>query len=119
MKHFFLIIILAYLFSSCSDKLVKKSIVKKDLEINWYHYSYISSASPDFIEVVKNDTSVVILKSGYGLMDFYINADTIIIRHLKFQVPNEIQRIEPIFNYKIKYKEVSSHEMYLESEKTK
>lgn len=97
---------------SCDKKLIQKSLIEKDIEVNWYHYSYITSGSPDYIEVVKNDSVVLILESIYGLQDVDIKNDTIIITHWKFQTPNKTQRKVPIFNYIIKYVEEDSYDSY-------
>jgi hypothetical protein len=119
MKKIILGLIVLQFYSCVHDKLIKASAENDEIKVNCYYYSYISSGSPDFIEVIKNDSTVIILKSKYGFQDLKIQNDTIIISHLEFQNKNEIQRMEPIFKYKIKYEVVSSHEMYLKYEENK
>lgn len=100
------------LISCGSDKIYKKQLANKEIEVDWYYYSYITSNSPNYVSVKKNNKEKLIFEYGYGLQDIEINQDTIVIFHLKFYAPPKVQE-ENVFGYYINYREVSSHEMYL------
>lgn len=51
-------------FNGGSKKIFHKRILLDSLEIQWYYYSLISNTSPDFIEVIQNDTSTIICQSN-------------------------------------------------------
>jgi hypothetical protein len=107
-----LIFILLLLFISCgSDKIYEKQLKDNKIAVDWYYYSYISSGSPNYVVVKKEDKEELIFEYGYGLQDIELKKDTITIIHLKFQTKPKIKK-EEIFGYIIKYKEVTSDEMY-------
>jgi hypothetical protein len=110
MKELFFICII---FMSCSsDKIFKKQIKNNEINVDWYHYSYISSGSPNYVVVKKEAKEELIFEHGFGLQDIELLDSTIIITHFKFQKEPKIKK-ENVFGYTIKYQEVSSHEMYL------
>jgi len=103
------------LLFSCSDKkIIKKSINNNEISINWYFYSYISNTSSDFVEVKKKDSITLIFKAESVIKDIEIKNDTIVISHTKFNGLNSnIQLKDSVFGYSIKYKEITSHEIYI------
>lgn len=110
MKKIFILLIV---FISCgSDKIYDKQIKNDEINIDWYHYSYISGGSPNYVEVRKGDKKELVFEYGWGLQDIELQNDTITILHLKFYETPKVKK-ESIFGYIIKYKEVSSDEMYL------
>lgn len=113
MKNIYFILFYSFLFTSCiDDKIYNKQVNNNEIYVNWYHYSYITSSSPNYITVKKNEEEIVIFRTVRGLQDVELRGDTIFISHLKFQVKPEIQR-NRVFEYFVKYKEVNSHDMYL------
>jgi|GEM_PF-6198162 len=107
--------LLLFVFISCgSDKIYKKQLKNKEIAVDWYYYSYITSNSPCYVSVKKKNKEKLIFEDGYGLQDIEINKDTIIIFHLEFYEPPKVQE-ENAFGYFVNYKEVSSHEIYLNS----
>jgi hypothetical protein len=107
------IYILLIVFMSCgSDKIYNKKLQNDEIKIDWYHYSYISSKSPNYVEVRKEDEKELIYEDLENIQDIELNNDTITILHLKFNETPKIKK-ESVFGYSIEYKEVSSHEMYL------
>lgn len=98
---------------SCGiDKIYKKQLTNKEISVDWYNYSYITSESPNYVSVKKKNQEKLIFECGYGLQDIEINKDTIIIFHLKFYEPPKVHE-KSVFGYFINYREVSSHEVYL------
>lgn len=106
---FFLFIIV---MSCGSDKIYDKQLKNDEISIDWYHYSYISSGSPNYVVVRKGNKEELIFEYGWGLQDIELYKDTITILHLEFDEVPKVKK-DSIFGYAIKYKEVSSHEMYL------
>jgi hypothetical protein len=106
------LLFLLLLITSCgSDKIYKKQLKDDEIAIDWYHYSYISSGSPNYVVVTKGDKEELVFEYGYGLQDIELHKDTITILHLKFQTKPKVKN-EKIFGYCIKYKEVTIDEMY-------
>ena len=107
------IIVFFVLLTSCGNsKIHIKQLHDNRINIDWYHYSYITSSSPEYITVNKKDKEQLILKCGYGLQDIVLKKDTIIVYHLQFQKKPLIKK-ERAFGYVIKYKQVTSYEMSL------
>ena len=106
------LILFFVLLTSCgNDKIYNKKLHDDRINVDWYHYSYISSSSPNYITVDKGDNEQLIFESGYGLQDIELRNDTIIIYHLEFQVKPKIRK-DKVFDCVIKYKEVTSYEVY-------
>ena len=102
-----------FLFIACSlDKIYRKQLHNNEISIEWYHYSDLTSVSSDYIEVRKENKKELIFEHVFGLQDIELQNNTITILHLKFQTLPKIKK-DSVFGYKIKYKEVTSHEMYL------
>ena len=112
----YLIFLLLIVISCGSDKIYQKRLQNDEIAIDWYHYSYISSGSPNYVVVTKGDKEELVFEDGYGLQDIELHKDTISILHLKFQTIPKIKK-NSVFGYVIKYKEVSSHEMYINHSK--
>ena len=105
--------ILFIMFMSCgNDKIYDKQLKNDEINVDWYHYSYITSNSPNYVVVKKEDKEDLVFEYGWGLQDVELQNDTITILHLKFYETPKVKK-DSIFGYAIKYKEVSSHEMYL------
>ena len=120
MNKFFLFLFLIIITISCSDKrLIRKSIVNKEVAVDWYYYSYISDTSKDFIEIIKGDSSICVFKSKHIVQDINFSNDTLIITHLPFTESNHRDKIEKVFGHEIIYKEISSHDAYLKYKATK
>lgn len=109
------VFIIFIMFISCSsDKIFDKQLKNSDINVDWYHYSYITSSSPNYVTVTKNSEENIIFQDGYGIQDIELNKDTIIIFHLKFLTKPTIMK-DNVFEYKVKYQEVDSHELYLKN----
>lgn len=111
MKIYTLLLFIS-LISCGNDKIYKKQSTNKEISVDWYSYSYITSESPNYVSVKKKNQEKLIFECGYGLQDIEINKDSIIIYHLKFNEPPKVHE-KNVFGYIINYKEVTSHEMYL------
>ena len=97
---------------SCGgDKIYKKQLKDNKIAVDWFRYSYISSGSPNYVVVKKENIEELVFEYGHGLQDIELKNDTITIIHLKFQQNPTIKK-EKIFGYVIKYKEVTIDEMY-------
>ncbi len=105
---------------SCgSDKIYDKQIKNNEINLDWYHYSYISSGSPNYVVVRKGDEEELIFEYGWGLQDIELHNDTITILHFKFDGTPKVKK-DSIFGYKINYKETNADEVYLKNlEETK
>lgn len=102
-----------FLFIACSlDKIYRKQLHNNEISIEWYHYSDLTSVSSDYIEVRKENKKELIFEHVFGLQDIELQNNKITILHLKFQTLPKIKK-DSVFGYRIKYKEVTSHEMYL------
>jgi hypothetical protein len=116
-------VLVVLFFCSCSDKrIVRKNIANKDIDISWYFYSYISNTSAHFIEIKNKKTNSIVLvaKAEQAIIDVELKNDTILISHTKFHDYNtEIRTDKNVFNYIIVFKELTSHEVYLQSLKEK
>lgn len=105
--------ILLIMFMSCgNDKIYDKQLKNNEINVDWYHYSYITSNSPNYVEVRKGAEKELIFEDIENIQDIELHNDTITILHLKFYETPKVKR-DSIFGYKIYYKEVTSHEMYL------
>lgn len=112
MRTILLILIIIFTISCDSDKIYNKQLKNNEINVDWYHYSYITSDSPNYVIVKKGDKEELIFEYGWGLQDIELHKDTIIIMHLKLYETPDVKK-DSIFGYKIHYKEVTSHEMYL------
>jgi len=102
-----------FLFIACSlDKIYRKQLHNNEISIELYHYSDLTSVSSDYIEVRKENKKELIFEHVFGLQDIELQNNTITILHLKFQTLPKIKK-DSVFGYRIIYKEVTSHEMYL------
>nr|WP_321406407.1 hypothetical protein [uncultured Carboxylicivirga sp.] len=98
------------LFSSCNNKLITKKISDENIELKWYHYSYITSSSDDFIEVYRGKLSIIITKLPETyIKDVRITNDTIYVNHL---ILNEILSSDvllsgDVLGYKVVYNAIN------------
>lgn len=116
MKIFFFIFIM---FASCSsDKIYDKQLKNNEINLDWYHYSYISSSSPNYIVASKGDKEEIILEYGWGIQDIELRNDTITILHLKFYETPKVKK-NRVFQYVVEYKETNADEVYLKHLKDK
>lgn len=81
MKQFttFILVLIIFHLISCNNAtpLYFKRIETRNYKIDWYYFSHYTSSSPFFVEVKKNDSSIVICKS-YNIIDVnIINEDSI------------------------------------------
>ena len=107
------------MLTSCNDKkLIKYQYKDSEIEINWFHYSHLTNTSSDFIEIKCGDSFLNIFESQYGLQKVSVENKRITISHLTFNGVKPIQkRTDKICGYEIEYREVTSHEMYIQSKK--
>jgi len=116
MKILFLILIM---FASCSsDKIYDKQLKNNEINLDWYHYSYITSSSPNYIVVTKGDEEELILEYGWGIQDVELRNDTITILHFKFHETPKVKK-DRVFQYVVAYKETNADEVYLKHLKDK
>lgn len=109
------LLFLFILLASCgSDKIYDKQLNNHEINIDWYHYSYISSGSPNYIVVRKGEKEELILEYGWGLQNIELHNDTITILHFKFHETPKVKK-DNVFGYAIKYKETNSNEVYLKT----
>jgi hypothetical protein len=99
-----------YLTSCHDDKLYKKRLNNGENNVDWYHYSYITSTSNDYVVVKKGNREEHIFEH-WELEDIILHNDTITLLHLEFQTEPVLKK-DGVFGYKIIYKEVDSYEMY-------
>ncbi len=105
--------------TSCLKKLYKYELKNGEIKVNCFYYSDITNSSMDFIEIQKNDSTLVIAKIFPGIYDLEIVKDSILItlRSFKKLEEGEIRKTGKVFNYQIIYNEIESYEKYLEQKK--
>ena len=112
-KHISILVFTIFLISCSDKKLIKYEFKNSEIELNWFHYSYLTNTSSDFIEVKCGNSFETIFESQNGLQKVEVENKRITISHLNFNgTEPEIKRTENVCGYKIEYKEVTSHEMY-------
>ena len=100
---------------SCgSDKIYNKQLKNNEINVDWYHYSYISSGSPNYVIVRKGDKEELIFEDLESIQNIELHNDTITILHLKFYETPKVKK-GSVFGYAIKYKEVSSANLFTRS----
>jgi len=77
-----LIILVLLVFCSCgfsqeNDRFVRKSFDDGTIKVNWYYFSYITDLSPDFVELVKGDSVVIVFKATDVISNVKMKGDTI------------------------------------------
>ncbi len=104
--------ILLLLLISCSDnKIYKRKLNNGEINVAWYRYSYVTSGSPNYIEVKMGDKEELIFEYGWGLQDIELHNDTITIVHFKFNRTPKVKK-DSVFGYKIIYRETNADEIY-------
>ena len=126
MRNTFFLLLLV--FTSCKNKkLIKYEYKNSEIELNWYYHSYISSWSPDFVEVKCGGFFQKICVSKNTLDEVLVKDKKITIFHNGFSEDEEVfTRTESICGYEIAYIELTeeeraerSHQRYLEYQKEK
>jgi hypothetical protein len=70
-------------FFGCSifeAKLVRKKIEENNITVKWYYYSYITSGSPDIVEVESSGNTKEIFKATEAILNVQLANDTIFIK---------------------------------------
>jgi hypothetical protein len=70
-------------FLSCfqnEPKFVRKTIDNNDIKIKWFFYSYITSVSPDKVEVEKKGDKKIIFEADGVITNVTLKKDSIILR---------------------------------------
>lgn len=83
MKRILSILVVLLVITSCilkEDKFVIKTIDNKDILIKWYYYSYITSFSPEYVVICKENKEYEIFKAKGVITDVKINNKEIIIK---------------------------------------
>ncbi len=109
------ICILTLLVSCISnDKLVVKNISNNDISIKWYYYSYISNISPEFVEVKKGDSTVLIYEAVDVVTDVIIKDKNIIIKQFEPSrgIINTKSLLTQVFEYKIIIDTTATYDEY-------
>ena len=78
-----LIIPVISIFLGCGfkiSKLVRKEIQTNDITLKWYYYSYITSGSPDIVEVEKDGEIKEIYKRKGVILDVSIKEHNILLK---------------------------------------
>ena len=102
-------------FISCTEKLDERVIENLDVKISWYRESEITSAH-DFIDVIKDNQTIQILKANEnGIVNVIIKKDSIIIKTKPSLIFYEFK--EKAFNYNVKIDSTATHEEWIESMK--
>lgn len=94
------------IFLSCGlkdAKLIRKEVQTNDITIKWYYYSYITSGSPDIVDVIRKGEKKELYKGTRIILDVSMNEDSIF---LKLVHPSEgyadTKKVEDsVFGYKI------------------
>ncbi|MFM7024283.1 MAG: hypothetical protein ACKOXB_15025 [Flavobacteriales bacterium] len=73
MKKTLILIIFEILFTSCSDDpkftVLKVKDAKKGYELHWYYYSYLTSLSPDHVDLVNSNGDEFLIFKGLQMTD--------------------------------------------------
>jgi hypothetical protein len=80
-KLLFLIGLLA--FAGCQNndtKFVRKKVSNSETEVTWYYYSYITNASPDYVEIKKNDSVKIICEAVNVISDVKLGLNQVEIK---------------------------------------
>ena len=124
MRNTFLLLL--FILTSCQDKkLIKYDYKDSEIELNWYYHSYITSWSPDFVEVKCGESFQKIFVGKNILSEVLVKDKKITILHNGFSKDEDVfMRTESICGYEISYIELTeeqrarrSHERYLEYQK--
>jgi len=103
----FKLYLLGCIISSCSllgdDKLIRKEVNHKSINVKWYYESLITSNTADKIEVQYDGVTHEVIRAKYAILDFTIEDEVIRIKMIAN--PNKrIYEIYPdqyVFVYKI------------------
>jgi hypothetical protein len=97
-----------------NDKLVVKKINNNDISIKWYYYSYISNLSPEFVEVKKGDSIVMIYEAVDVFTDVIIEDKNIIIKQFEPSrgIINTKNVLTEVFDYKIIIDTTATYDEY-------
>lgn len=73
------------LYSCVDSRFIRKELKTDNITAYWYYYSYISSNSPDKIEVLNNTTNeaVIVFEGVSVITNLAIINDTIVIQLFK------------------------------------
>lgn len=117
MRFALLSIFIAAILIGCifkDDKLVSKKVTNGDICIKWYHYSYITNLSSDFVDVSKGDSSCLIYESVDVITNVFMNNDSIILRLFKPErgIVHTKNMLSEIFGYKIIMDSTANHDEY-------
>lgn len=103
----FIVFLLGCTFLSCSllgdDKLIRREVNHKSINVKWYYESLITSNTADKIEVQYDGVTHEIIRAKYAILDFTIEDEVIRIKMIAN--PNKrIYEIYPdqyVFGYRI------------------
>lgn len=80
MRNTIVIFLLIVFCISCNSKpLYFKKIITPEYEVRWYYYSYITSESPDYVEVFVDNQSTIVCESDNISDVNIINGDSLVI----------------------------------------
>jgi hypothetical protein len=104
----------ATLLLSCKSsdpKFVRKEINNKDINIQWYYYSYITSISPDFVVVKHKGKEKEIYKATRVITDVQVHRDSIILKLVNPSNGTFTEKVDnEVFGYKIFLDSTSTYE---------
>jgi hypothetical protein len=97
-----------------NDKLVVKNISNPDITIKWYYNSYISNINPEFVEVKKGDSIVIIYETVDVVTDVIVEDKNIIIKQFEPSrgIINTKNVLTEVFDYKIIIDTTATYDEY-------